>query len=261
MSTEPIFRREGATFAPTGHARGPWNPGAQHGGAPAALLAREVERTGPGEDMLVARLTYEFLTPVPLEPLVAQARVVRPGRRFQLVEGELLAGETVVVRVRAVRLRRGELGAGQTARTAPTGDGPDASLPSPFPGPEGEPGFHRTGMELRFANGTTYGIGPAQTWFRFARPLIDEELPSPLQRVVAAADFGNGVSRALDFETHLFVNTDLSVHLDREPVGEWVLLDARTSIGPQGVGLALSTLSDLEGPIGVAAQSLFVDER
>jgi hypothetical protein len=212
--------------------------------------------------MLVTRMTFEFLAPVPLAPLTASAEVVRPGGRLQLVEAELRAGDRVVLRARAVRLRRAALEHGVTPRTAPPGDGPEAALPSPFPSAREETeGFHRTGMDIRFANGTTYHEGPAQVWFRLARPLVDAETPSPLQSVMAAADFANGVSRVLAFDDFLFVNVDLTVHLDREPEGEWVRLDARTSIAPQGTGLATAALSDLNGPIGVAAQSLFVNER
>jgi hypothetical protein len=116
-------------------------------------------------------------------------------------------------------------------------------------------------MELRFAGGTDYGPGPALAWFRFARPLVEGEEPSPVARAAAAADFGNGVSRILDFERHLFVNTDLSIHLQREPRGEWVLLDARTRVEPTGIGLAVSQLYDADGPLGIAAQSLFVEDR
>ena len=78
---------------------------------------------------------------------------------------------------------------------------------------------------------------------------------------MAAADFGNGISRIVDFERYLFVNTDLTVHLHREPEGEWVLLDARTVLEPHGAGLARSILSDERGQLGLAAQSLFVASR
>ena len=245
---------------PSGHARGPWDPEAQHGGAPAALLAEAVREEG----MHVARLTYELLGPVPLLPLTVETRVVRPGRRFQLVEGELRCEGAPIVRLRAVRLRRdavGGLDAAADAEAVP-GGGPAAAAPGDFPidAPD-DMGFHRTAMEIRFAAGTSYGLGPALAWFRFARPLLDAERPSPLALVAAAADFGNGVSRVLDFEHHLFVNTDLSIHLSREPTGEWVMLDARTRVEPHGAGLAVSTLYDERGPIGLAAQSLFVAER
>jgi len=78
---------------------------------------------------------------------------------------------------------------------------------------------------------------------------------------VAFSDFGNGLSRALDFRTHLFVNTDLTVHLHREPAGEWIGLDARTDFGAEGSGQATTVLLDEHGRIGTGAQSLYVDER
>jgi len=168
------------------------------------------------------------------------------------------------VRLRAVRLRRGEVGGlppGADAEAVP-GGGPQRAAASEFPyaAPEAE-GFHRTAMEIRFGAGTSYGQGPALAWFRFARPLVAGASPSPLALVAAAADFGNGVSRVLDFERHLFVNTDLTIHLRREPAGEWVMLDARSRVEPHGVGLAASTLYDERGSIGLAAQSLYVAER
>jgi hypothetical protein len=260
LSAEPIFRRDGDLVVPSGHTRGPWDPGAQHGGAPAALLAEAVREEG----MHVARLTYEFLGPVPLLPLSVETRVVRPGRRFQLVEAELRCDGAPIVRLRAVRLRRGEVGGldpGADAEAVP-GGGPQAATAGAFPvdAPDAE-GFHRTAMEIRFAAGTSYGPGPALAWFRFARPLIDDDAPSPLALVAAAADFGNGVSRVLDFERHLFVNTDLTIHVSREPAGDWVMLDARTRVEPHGAGLAASTLYDERGRIGLAAQSLFVADR
>jgi hypothetical protein len=259
-AAEPIFRRDGDLVVPSGHTRGPWDPGAQHGGAPAALLAEAVREDG----MHVARLTYEFVGPVPLLPLTVETRVVRPGRRFQLVEAELRCEGAPIVRLRAMRLRRDAVGGLEAAPDAEAvpGGGPGAASAGEFPfEAEEAEGFHRTAMEIRFGAGTSYGRGPALAWFRFARPLVDADPPSPLALVAAAADFGNGVSRVLEFDRHLFVNTDLSIHLSREPVGEWVMLDARTRVEPHGAGLAASTLYDERGPIGLAAQSLFVAER
>jgi hypothetical protein len=245
---------------PSAHSRGPWDPDAQHGGAPAALLAEAVREDG----MHVARLTYEFLGPVPLSPLEIETRVVRPGRRFQLVEAELRSDGAPIVRLRAVRLRHDTVGGLEAAADAEAvpGGGPHAAAAGEFPLEDADAeGFHRTAMEIRFGGGTSYGRGPALAWFRFARPLLDDEAPSPLALAAAAADFGNGVSRVLDFDRHLFVNTDLSIHLSREPVGEWVMLDARTRVEAHGAGVAASTLYDERGPIGLSAQSLFVSER
>jgi hypothetical protein len=61
--------------------------------------------------------------------------------------------------------------------------------------------------------------------------------------------------------THVFINTELTVHLFGEPSGEWVCLDARTRIGPNGVGLATSILYDTERRIGVGNQALLIRPR
>jgi hypothetical protein len=256
--TDPVFRREDDAFVPTGHARGPWDPGQLHGGAPAALIAEAVREEG----YLVARLTLDFLGPVPMAPLMVSARTTKPGRSFQLAEAELSAGGEVVVRARAVRLRRGhvELPEGNEDDAPPWA--PQTGRVDPFPAQGGHvEGFHLTAMEIRFVDGSDFSLGPARAWFRLARPLVDEEPVSPLARVLAAADFGNGISRIVDFDRYLFVNTDLTVHLHREPAGEWVLLDARTVLEPHGAGLARSLLSDERGRVGLGAQSLFVAER
>jgi hypothetical protein len=143
--------------------------------------------------------------------------------------------------------------------------------PQAPPGPEtGEPGqFLHTGydvgyqsaMEYRFTEGAFMERGPATVWMRMAVPLLPGEQPSPLQRVLAAADSGNGVSAALDWSRYLFVNVDLSVHLHRMPAGEWVCLDAVTFPEANGVGMADTRLLDEHGPIGRAAQTLLVAER
>jgi hypothetical protein len=256
--TEPVFHREGDAFVPTVHARGPWDPGQLHGGAPGALIAEAVQEEG----YLVARLTLDFLGPVPLAPLTVSARTTKSGRSFQVAEAELSADGQVVVRARAARLRRGGVELPPRPEHDPPPTPPQAGRLDPFPTREGpQEGFHLTAMEIRFVDATSFGLGPAHAWFRFVRPLIDEQDASPLARAVAAADFGNGVSRIVDFDRYLFVNTDLTVHLHREPAGEWVLLDARTRLESHGAGLAQSILSDEHGPLGLAAQSLFVADR
>jgi hypothetical protein len=121
-------------------------------------------------------------------------------------------------------------------------------------------GYH-TAMEWRFVEGAFLELGPATVWMRMRHPLVAGEEPSPLQRVLIAADSGNGVSAAVDFGRFLFINTDLSVHLYRMPAGEWVCLEARTFPDEQGVGLADTALYDERGRIGRSAQTLLVRER
>jgi hypothetical protein len=48
------------------------------------------------------------------------------------------------------------------------------------------------------------------------------------------------------------------VHVYREPVGEWIALDAATAIGADGIGTAITVLHDESGPVGRGAQALLV---
>jgi hypothetical protein len=114
-------------------------------------------------------------------------------------------------------------------------------------------------MELRIVAGAFADVGDATIWFRLKVPLVAGEEPSPLQRVATAADFGYGVSAALERGKYLFINPDLSIYLHRLPVGEWVALEARSFAEAHGVGVAESALHDERGRIGRSLQSLLVD--
>ena len=261
--SEALFVPEDGRFLPTELCRGPWSPDAQHGGPPAALLARAVERFGGGDGMQVARLTVELLRPVPLVPLALTARFARPGRKVQLVEAALRAGDVEVARALALRIRRLPL-------TLPSDL---AAAPAPPPAPErgaanlppwgevgGGPAYHRDAVEHRFVAGGFERPGPATDWIRLRVPLVAGERTSPLSRVAAAADFGNGVSWVLPrAHGYRFINPDLTIYLHRLPIGEWVCLEALTTVEPHGIGLAESRLWDERGPLGRALQSLLLE--
>jgi hypothetical protein len=257
---DAVFTRDGELFVPSIHARGPWSAEQMHGGAPAALIARALQRLDTPVPMRVVRLAYEFAAPVPLAPVTVEATLTRGGKRLALAEAVLRADGTDVLRARATLLRIGDVGVPPPAPDDAPVPGPDQGRVDHWTGGDETAGFHISAIELRFARGD-WSHGPALGWFRLRIPLVAGEEPSPLQRVVAFADFGNGLSRTLDFRTHLFVNTDLTVHLHREPAGEWIGLDARTDLDRTGVGQATSILRDEQGRLGVAAQSLFVDAR
>jgi hypothetical protein len=260
MGEEAVFRLDGQSFVPGELARGPWDPGAQHGGAPAALLARALERLEGTGDMLLARLTVEFVRPVPLAPLRLEAGVTRPGRRVQLAGARLLAGEEEVCRGSALRIRRTSEPVAEGTEPDRPPVGPEHGVDEPFAFPGLERSFVGEAVEKRFVKGD-YGGGPATVWMRLRHPLVAGEEPSPAQRVAAIADFGNGVSAAVPWDSHLFINPDLNVHLEREPEGEWICLEAVTRVQPSGTGSAESVLYDARGRIGRAVQALYVDRR
>jgi hypothetical protein len=224
-------------FRATELTRGPWDPGLQHAGPPAALLGRSVERHGERSGLQVARITFDIVRPLPIAELQVTTRLLRGGRSVELVEATLRAGEAEVMRATALRIRR-------TVPFFPTGQ---------------DVGYH-TAMESRFVAGSFLELGPATVWMRMRHPLVPGESPSPLCRVLVAADSGNGVSAALDYQHWRFINPDLTVYLRRLPAGDWVALEATTT-ATAGVGLADTTLHDEHGPIGRSAQALFVDRR
>ena len=113
-------------------------------------------------------------------------------------------------------------------------------------------------VEWRFARGAWDAPGPAAVWTRIRVPLVAGEPLSPLQRVVAVADSGNGVSRELELADWWFINVELTVHLLRPPRGEWICLDAATTIHAGGAATAMSVLSDDDGPVARGAQTLLV---
>jgi Thioesterase-like superfamily len=258
VTAAAVYVPDGDAFVPTELSRGPWDPNAQHGGAPAALLARALEREA-GE-LGVVRLTIEFLKPIPLERLTVATRLVRPGRRVQLIEATLESEGTPVCRALGLAQARSEGAAPHVAAGDEPLPPPDGVEPSPSP-PGQRPMFGGDGVELRFVKGEFAEPGPAAAWVRFRVPLVEGEHPSPLQRAAAAADFGNGVSAALDWMEHVFINPDLTIYLTRPPRGDWVGLDSRTYVETDGTGIAESVLHDSGGPIGRAIQALIVGPR
>lgn len=249
--------RSESLFA-TEHARGPWDPGAQHGGAPAAMLVREIERFAGEDGLSMARITFEFVAPVPLGELRASTQALREGRRVRLLESSLLdADGAVVVRARALRVAAAAVQAGPAQQPPP---GPQHGRASDFDG-GGAPMFPVTAMEVRFVAGGFYEPGPATAWFRFRIPLVAGEEPSALSRLAAAADFPNGIASPLSWRDYVFINPDLTLYIEREPVGEWVCLDASMRVPAGGVGLSDAVLYDEQGPIGRCLQSLYVAPR
>jgi hypothetical protein len=246
-------------FRATEHTVGPWSADSQHMGPPSALLARQLERSGPDSALAVlARMTVEILGPVPVTDLTVRSWVERPGRSVQLTGAELVAGGRPVARAWAWWIANGDTTAVVTGL-------PEALEPVESGSPPGWPeGWHNgylDAMEWVSIKGQ-FGIdGPATLWGRQRVLTVDGEQPTSLQRLMAVADSGNGASSTLDLRQWLFINTELTAHLWRVPTGEWIGLDANTTIGPTGVGLATSTLHDINGPVGRGAQALLVRPR
>jgi Thioesterase-like superfamily len=252
-----LFELDGDRLVPTAWSRGPWDPGFLHGGPVAMLAGRAMEASTTPVEMRVVRLTVEFLRPVPLAPLTVQVREIRPGRRIQLLEAVVSGPDGEAARATGLRIRK-----------APTEVPPDEEVP-PSPLPEqlapwtrswsDLDAFHSHGVEIRPVGASS--MSPGSVWIRAQVPIVEGEELTPLQRALAAADFPNGVSLRLDPARYLSINPELTVHLHREPEGEWVHLAARTFTSPDGTGVAEGVLSDLRGRFGRSTQSLILEPR
>lgn len=266
MADRAVFLPSDGRFVATKLSRGPWDANAQHGGAPAALLARAFERLPAAPDdsgaLVIARVTYELLRPAPVGEIEVEAEVARPGRRARLLEGVVRAADgTELVRARAIQVRVAEAEGGDPE---PPPVGPEQGRPHE-PGGEGfvpphSPMFAPDALEIRFVSGV-FGHGPATAWFRMRVPLVAGEEPTPLQRLAAAGDFGNGISAVLPWDRYVFINPDLTLYVDRPPQGDWIGLASRTIIPRGGVGIAESVIYDTRGRVGRAVQALLVARR
>ena len=242
---------------------GPWDPGLQHAGPPAALLLREAERASGIAHGQTVRMAFDIFAPVPVGPVRISSSVVRPGRRIELVETVLTADdERPLMRLSAWRMRvREDDGTGHgTTQPHPAPAGYADSRPEDAAFFTEEIAYHRA-LEWRFATGSFNAPGPAAAWTRTRCELVAGEPMTPLQHLLVMTDAASGISTPLDWSRVSFANVDLSIALHRPPRGEWLGMDATTVLGGLGAAQAFAVLFDAEGAIGRSTQSLFIEPR
>jgi hypothetical protein len=256
-----VYKVDGAIAHAQPNAAGPWDPGLQHGGAPASLIAWAVERMPVREPMQVTRMTFDFLRPIPVAPLEINIDVQREGRKIQVCNVTLLHEGIACVRASVLKIRKADLQLPEHIADEPIAvPGPEMGKEEEIRFSNGRPSFS-DGVTLRSVRGGFSTPGQAAIWFHAHRPIIEGEAITPLMRAALTGDFCNGTSAALDFDAWTFINADLTISLARMPVGEWILLDAQTWLGDGGAGLAFARLGDERGYFGRAIQSLVIDKR
>ncbi len=248
----------GDRFAGTWHTGGPWSAEHQHGGPPSALLGRALEAAVVPGGFVVSRMTIDLLGAVPVGEVAVSARMLRSGRAVHLAEATLADVAT------------GRPAAQARAWAVPDGPGPvvNDSVPTSRPD-QGKavpppPGWVRgyiDSIDWRWIVGAVGEAGPGLVWMRPHLPLLEGEALSPLQRILVCVDSGSGISAELDIREWDFRNTDLTVHIVRPPDGEWLCVDALTTIAGAGMGACRTTVSDHRGIVAFSAQSLLVRPR
>jgi hypothetical protein len=261
-----LFEVDGDRLVPTILTQGPWDPGAQHGGPVCAALAWAAERVPTLVPMRCARLTVDLVRPAPLAPLTVEAAVRREGKRIQLVEATLGHDGTEVARATVLRVRTAD-----TDDPAVTDDPRRPDDRPPRPPIEGGvwfsemrrddlPGFLRA-LELDRVAGEHGQGAPATTWFRLLVPVVAGHATTPLVRLAAIADFTSATASYLDPTEWSAVNPDVTVHVLREPVGDWIAVDSTSYYARDGIGHSRAGLYDVEGFVGTGATSAVLDRR
>ena len=254
--TDAFYLPDGDRFVATEHTRGPWSPKHQHGGPPAALIAHVAEAMLP--ELVIARMTVDFLRPVPIDRLGVRVETLRAGSKVQRLVGTLLHGDTAVAQALLTLVRPIDVAVPEP-RPATSLLPPELSRPFQFPFFREPAGYH-TAMESRLALGH-FGRGRVAIWMRQRVPLLPDATPSPMERVLVAADSGSGVSAGIELARHTAINFDLTVALHRPLEGAWVGLDSVSTYEPRGLGLADTRVLDVRGAIGRVLQGLVVEQR
>jgi hypothetical protein len=265
MSADAFYERlDEERYAATRATESPWDLRLQHGSPPTTLLVHAIERAHPRADVRVGRVNVEFLGPIPRAVLRVRTSLVRPGKRIEMLEATLENEDDgrVVAAARVWRIAvqpDAELER-RAALAAEPVDIPPAAEPGLFGYEPGAWGY-ADAIEWRVASGTVNGLGAAAVWTRPRIPLVAGEALSPLERVLVVADSANGISHVLPFSDWLFVPPTLSIAVQRYAAGDWVLLDAHTALGPDGLGVTTFTLVDRTGYLGGGTQALLVERR
>lgn len=237
-------------FRPTAHTGGAWSQSEQHISPMTGLVVHEIERLLPS-DLLVSRISLDILGTIPIEEFTVEVDVVRPGRTIELVGATVThAGRTVAL-ARVWRLAEADT----TAVEGGAGDPMPADLP-PWDMSTAWPGGYIASLDVR--RDPAAAPGRARAWIASALELVAGEPSSTVARFAMLLDTANGIGVRADTSQWLFPNVDLTAHLHRQPQPGPLGLDTTVTFGPTGQGLTSSTLHDVAGPVGRAAQVLTV---
>jgi hypothetical protein len=257
-------------FEPTEATTSPWDDRAQHGGPPTALLADCLDQAFGRPELRVARISMDFLGPVPRTPVRVQTELLRPGRRTQLSQASLWAGDRQVATARVWHLATAateatEANGSDGAAGAGAGGGEPVDLPGPqqqkfFDGDENW-GYGKATEWRIMSGGYASSSGAVDVWTRVRIPLVAGRPLNGLARFAIVADSANGMSAPLSFSEWLFIPPGVTMHLHRYPVGDWVRLTAASDAGRDGIGLTEGTMSDATGRCGTVTQPLLVAPR
>src|SRR5437867_7755038 len=229
--TDAFYVPDGDAFVATVHTRGPWSPRHQHGGPPAALLARAIAAQAPG--FVITRVTVDFLLPVPIDRLAVRVEALRAGAKVQRLVARLLHGDRPVAQALAALVRPAAVAVASPANDPPLPP-PESGRPFEFPF-FNDPVSYHAAMETRLARGE-WGSGRVAAWMRQRLPLVAGTDTSPLERVPVAADSGSGASAAIEHQRLPARSADRPLREHRPLHGHRALMDRLSFAAHRGAG-------------------------
>lgn len=256
----PVGDPADGVFDTTRATTSPWDPRSQHGGPPAALLARAVEQLRPDEAMPIARITSDMLGPIPQGRIRVEAEIVRPGKKIEFAAARMFAGENLDRLVVSATVWRKLIATGSTAEQETPAPAPATVGPQPqtyFPG-IGEDWGYGNSLELRFVEGGLGQPGASSVWARLRIPLVASEQTAPVQRLAVLADAANGVSAPLAYPDWIFIPSTMTLTVNRPPRTDWMNLTARSYVSDSGSGLTTGEMYDEAGLVASVNQPLLI---
>lgn len=252
MTNSFFTRLEGDTYRPTIHAEGAWSKDDYHFAALAGLITHVIERSRDS-NLDLSRISFDILCRLPFQDVTITTEIKRPGRTIELVEATATIQDRPVIIARAWYLVTSDTTEAQGIEYEP--------LPKPADCPPREfnqecGGGYIAQVEARQAVEKRAGRGA--TWLTSPNTLVDGDTPVPLAEFICRVDAANGINPRQSHHEWAFPNVDLTIHLFRQPDGEWTGLDTAVTWGPHGIVLTASTLHDVHGPVGRAEQSLTI---
>lgn len=257
MTAEPTSRSayftiEAGLYNPTEHARGWWRHDSLLGRAIVAAIGRELGRAQGEPELIPARMTIDLHGMAPFAPVRIETRTVRQSRRLKLAEAVLFVGDTEFARASCQFLRPG----------AP----PEHAAPGPAPWSVPHPDALLAGSrrinrlsDVRLIAGDMGSPLPRMCWMRELQDIVLGETPSPWEVIAGQADFGSPWAHS--GQQSEYINTDVTTHIHRLPVSEWIGFEATGHEASQGIAVGHCRLHDLRGPIGHVATTAVAMKR
>lgn len=262
MNNDPLFHRDGDYFVPTDRTNSPWSPNLLHGGSIAGLLAYGLEQHAPDESMRFIRVTNDLFRPAPKVAVKLETQFLRDGGRIAVIECRLMADGKEVARATGLRakVQNIELPDHALSKITPPPSHENLAIAG-FLGERVAPDVYVPGLnyavDVKLVDGFQFK-GEGKAWLRIQSSVVAGEANTPFVYLGMLSDFGNGLGQTYLGGNNACINADIGSSIYRYPVGEWIYLDSKTQVQPQGFGTTETLFVDAQGVVGRVTQSLIV---